>query len=447
MPRPIIGLITGTALLLGSFTTVSLTGEPIAPGAAVSSAPSQTEPHVKEVGEAVERFKRGDMEGAQSILETAAKKYPDLPPAQVVLAQLFSQTKQSSVVRGLLEMAVRQNPQDPEAYQILGELALHERRVTEASLLYERAAALLAKFDRSPKRKSLLQPRVCSGQAAVAEVYEDWAGAQKHLEAWLKLEPKSTAAMQRLAWALFQQRKADDALKLLRYAAQIDPEVLTPEAMLAGFYERFGDHANAKKWMTYALQKAPSDPKTRLVAANWALETNQYDVAQEHAAKAMQLDPKSRDAKMLRGVISLFQKDFKNAEVYFEAAHLHSPGYFPATNNLALALVEQPDETKKRRAMEYAQSNARQHPRVAEAASTYGWVLYRTGQTDQAEQVLTRAASMGNMTSDTAYYLARVYADKLRKDEAKQLLQSALKNPGLFSQRQEAQALLNELGK
>jgi tetratricopeptide (TPR) repeat protein len=150
---------------------------------------------------------------------------------------------------------------------------------------------------------------------------------------------------------------------------------------------------------------------------------------------------------VLRGVVALFQKDYEGAATFFEAAHLQSPSAFAASNNLALALCELKDEAKLRRALEYATTNARQYPKETEAASTYGWVLYKAGQIDAAEQALRQAASSGNISSDTAYYLAQVSVDRKRIDDAKQLLKAALNNQRPFSKRQEAQALLDKIGK
>ena len=66
--------------------------------------------------------------------------------------------------------------------------------------------------------------------------------AEKHLEAWLKLDPKSTAALQRLAQCLFQQKKVDEALAKLKEAAKIEPDRLTPEALVGQwFWARTGD--------------------------------------------------------------------------------------------------------------------------------------------------------------------------------------------------------------
>ncbi len=64
----------------------------------------------------------------------------------------------------------------------------------------------------------------------------------------------------------------------------------------------------------------------------------------------MQLEPKLLDAKILRGMVAIFQKDYATAERYFELAHLQSPRTFLASNDLALALIEQNDQAKKLRA-------------------------------------------------------------------------------------------------
>jgi Flp pilus assembly protein TadD len=150
------------------------------------------------------------------------------------------------------------------------------------------------------------------------------------------------------------------------------------------------------------------------------------------------------NAKILRGLVALFNKDFKTAEKYFEDAHLQSPGNFAAKNNLALALCEEKDAAKLNRALEYANDSYQQNPRNPETASTVGWVLYKAGFKDRAEQALRLAASSGNLSPDTAYYLAQVAYDNGNMDLAKGLLDAALKTVS-FSMRPEAQALSDKI--
>lgn len=403
-----------------------------------------------EMNDAVELFQKRDFEGARKLLQEAVKKNPDLPPADVIMAQLFSQVNMPGGVRSALERAAAEIPDDPEAFVIMGEIAMRERRITEATLLFEHAFRLMGAWQGSEKRRESLWPRLYGGLAGAAAARDKWDAAQKYLEAWLKLDPKSAPARQQLAQCLFQQKQPEAALAKLKEAAELEPEMLTPEAILAQFYARSGDQENARKWMVAALTAAPKDLKTRLVAAQWAWESGYLEEAEKQAAAAMQLDPKSLDALILRGIIALFRKDFKSAERYFESAHLQSPKNFAATNNLALALAEQEDESKRRRALDYAEANVRQYPKSSEALSTYGWVLFKLGRLEDAEKALRLAVSGGTFSADTAYYLARVLIERGRGADvrdARQLLESALASIGPFSQRQEAKTLLDQLKK
>jgi tetratricopeptide (TPR) repeat protein len=418
-------------------------------GIADSSAGAEKQPQMQEITEALARFKDRDIDGAVKSLEAAVKKNPELPPAYVILAQIYSQANMPQGIIQALEKAAQYTPDDPEAYVLLAQIALRDRRISEAELLLTKANGLLPKLDKNPKRKEALSPAVSSGLAQVYQAREDWATARKHIEQWLKLSPKNTQALQQLASVLFKQKDADGALAKLKEAKASDAKSLTPEAVLALYYQQAGDKDNAKKWMEKALTNAADDLNTQLVAAQLSLENGKLEEAQNRAAAALRIDANSLDAKIIRGLIALFQKDYKAAELYFEAAHLKSPGNFAASNNLALALAEQKDESKRRRALEFATTNVQAYQKTAnavEAASTYGWILYKLDQLDEADKALTAAVSTGQSFSpDTAYYMAVVANAKNRKEEAKTLLKAAAKSTSPFTMRQEATALLEQL--
>jgi tetratricopeptide (TPR) repeat protein len=447
-------------LLAGVFSTVSqLPAEPIGDSDSAnppeSSASPSASPEGKaaegeknpKIAEAVAQFKERNIENAVKLLKEAAEQDPDMPPAQIIIAQLFAQSNIAAGMRAFLDKAAFEVPEDPEAFIYLGDIAARERRITEADLLYTKAAALLDKFTKSPKRKESLQPRIFAGMANVAQAREDWAAAQKQLESLLALAPKNVAAMQQIAFCLFQQKQVDQALEKLREAAKVVPEMPIPELILAQFCQQTGDRDNAKKWLEAALAAAPKDIKVHLAIAQSSFEAGDFDAAKAEAEAAMKLDPKSFEAKVLRGTVAMFQKDSKAAEMYLESAHLQAPNEFTPGNALALTLVEQKDEKKKQRALKYAEENAQKFSKVPEALATYGWVLYKLGRVDEAERAIRSAASAGNLTATTAFYLARIAVDRGREAEARQLLEGALNTAGPFAQRQEAQALLEQLKK
>jgi tetratricopeptide (TPR) repeat protein len=404
-------------------------------------------PEAKDLTEAAKKFSASNFDGALKILQDMVKKYPDLPPPQVYMASFFSRVQSIAGMRGALEQAVIDAPNDPEPYILMGDVAVNEHRFTEARMLYKKAEELTASFQGSKKRKEQFSPRILSGEALIEEFLGNWALAQKLLEQCAQLDSKDARVFLRLGHVLFMLKNPTAALERLKEATKIDPEIGSPDVLLGQFYEQNDDHENAKKCMAEALRLSPKDIRIRYSVARWAFDTNQLQDAKTQVAEALKLDPKSVDALVLSGTIAMFLKDYPAAERFFETAHIQSPRNFAASNNLALVLAEQDDEAKRKRAMEFAQSNVQANPRSAMAASTYGWVCYKLGKIDDAEKALKAAISSGANMPDTAYYMAVVAYDRARESEAKEWLDVALKVQTPFANRQEAEALLEKLKK
>jgi Tfp pilus assembly protein PilF len=485
MKLPSMGLRVafGVLVVCGMLAATQVWAQPASMGALGTPLPAADE-KIPEVADAKARFMKLDFSGALDLLREAVKKNPDrLPPPQVIMFMWFGQANQGAAALASLERAVVEEPDDPQAYMILANIELQGGRVTAAGLLFEKAEALMGPFTKSPTRKKNLEPGIYAGLAAVAEsraigdedearAKQQWVSAEGNLREWLKLDPNNAMALQRLARALFKEgtlekqdrekakQKVNEAYERLKEAKKADPKVHNPAATMALFYQEEGDFKNAQKFMDYALspQVGADDLQTRLDAARWCLQTSllepgQLKKAEDHATKALQLDPTNPDGRVLRGVIALFQKEYETAERFFKVAFLDQPSNFPASNDLALALCEQ-DETKKRQALQYAERNAQLYnnsPEAAVAASTYGWVLYKNNRIADADNVLNRLLRSGaRLSEDTLYYAARVATDpslrdRRRPEEARQLLERAVASKRPFSMRPEAQRLLESL--
>ena len=432
------GVLAALLLLLA---TLSASGQPPS-SERVASPDALASPAL---GAAFERFKAMDYEGTLKALKPIVAENAELPPAPVILAQWFAQAGEPGQMRVALERAVAEEPNDPEAYVLLSDVALREGRLAEGELLSYRAYNLLEPFQRSQRRKNLLVPRVLSNLAAVCEAREDWPGARKYLQAWLAMEPEGVAAMQRLGQVLFRLGQPGEALARFRTAAKLDPNVLAPEMIMARLYQQADQPAKAAESLAAALRAGPNEIKTRLAAAQLDIEAGQYAEAQKQADAALKLNRDSLEGKHLKALSLLFQRDYAGAQEVADAAVKQAPASFTVSNNLAVILAEQNDQAKRLRALEYAQANLRQYPRQAEVYSTLGWVLFRLGRIDEAERALRMATSNGSISPDTGYFLARIAADQGRVAEARQLLQSALAGKAPFLLRKEAEELLEKV--
>jgi tetratricopeptide (TPR) repeat protein len=468
-------LATATLVLLGAWATPVLAQPVTSSGTKDTTSPPPNQNRYPEVQQAVNLLlsPARDLPGATKLLEGAAKKYPELPTAHVVLYQIFAQLNQPGAARAQLELAVKNNPSDPEAYILLGNIALQERRLFEGSKDFDTAKQVLGPYV-NKDRKPALEQQALSGIASLAEAREDWKEAENKLQDLLKLSPDepNLVARQRLARALFWQGFAKEAYEVLKKAKAIDKETaeknkareifLTPEAIMAQYYAQFEapKTENAKIWFDASLKQAPNDLATRQVVAVWALENGFVSFAKEQAVNALRIEdydaglvPEKQKYRgsnvghVLRGLVALWEKDWPEAEKDFQSVLLASPNDFVARNNIALALVEQDDPLKKQKALVYADNNRKDNPKSPDASSTLGWVYFRRGEFDLARLALDQAIQLagGLNNADTATYAAHILFHQGNEWQARELLDGILKADRPFSMKKEAKELFEKV--
>lgn len=239
---------------------------------------------------------------------------------------------------------MRANPGEPAPYVILGKFALRDRRLSEATMDFEKAKQLLAGYT-SPQGKEAAKQTMewdtQSGIARVAESREDWREAEPRLRDLLKVDPENLYTYQRLARALFQQGKVNEAYDMLKKGKQQDiasakknktrEQFLTPEAIMAQYYDQYDPTSgNAEVMFKRAIEAAPGDLPTRQVFAVWALEKGRLALAKEQAEAILKIDNGSNVGRELRGLVALREKDWPTAERYFQEVRLESPTDFVA---------------------------------------------------------------------------------------------------------------------
>lgn len=441
-----VALVAGAATLCwGSPARAQVTAQTLI-GKAVSDD-SQN----KEIANAIERFRTRDIDGCRAILERARSNNAKLPPPGVMMATLWLSVNQPGPARAELEGTAVNFAGDPEPYLMLGDLAFQDRRITDAAVLFEKATALGAGFTENAKRKRDFDIRSHAGNAAVAEARRQWDIAQKHLQAWLELDPDNASGHQRMGIVLFQLGKEQEALARFREARKLDDKAVQPELALARLYDEAKKRDVAKRLIEQAIKAVPTDTGVLLAAAQWYLGQNDLETAKNTADSALKIDPKSLEGKIVRGAIARVARDYKTAEKYFNEAHVQSPGNFPASNSLALVLVESDDSAALQRATEMAEANVAMYrdnsPLQVNALTTLAWVYYRRGRREDAEKILDQIARNNALTTDGAYYVARMLADRGEKDRARKILDEVLASEPMFATRPDAADLLAKLKK
>jgi Tfp pilus assembly protein PilF len=165
-------------------------------------------------------------------------------------------------------------------------------------------------------------------------------------------------------------------------------------------------------------------------------------------AEARKVAPQSLNVMIFSGVAAQMNNKMKPAEDYFMDALRIAPANGDVLNQLALLLIEQNEDEKRQRALQFAGISSRLNNQSADAQVTLAWVLYQLGRLGDANAALNNAFQLGNLTPDSNYLVAKMFAER-NPDGAKQLLRDALaaETQGLFVNRREAEALLDTLNK
>ena len=423
----------------------------------LANSVEQVGPQHREVGDAIEQFKKGQLLEARNLLESAKSKDPQLPPAGVLLAQLLYAANQPALARAELERVVRDVPKDPESYLLFGEIAFQQRRFADAELAFTKAGELTQQGSMSTKRKNSMVLRSLSGLAGVAEVREQWPLAERYLKQIARAKTDDVNNTNRLARSLFRQDenldgkgKETEAYDLLKALWSKDNSVRRPEITMGAMYQEAGNKAMAAKLMKLASTRDTQGAETQLAVARWALESGDLELAKTCSDRAVSVAKGSIEAKLVAGLVARYQNDFDRARRALESAHLQSPSNLAAILQLAVVMIENDSPAAQRAALEYSRIARLIYPDLSdaagrEAAVTSAYVLFRQSRVAEAQRLLQQALTGGTVSAESSYYAARVL-NQANRDFAKKLLQSALKNDRQFPNRVEAEKLLTSLG-
>jgi len=414
----------------------------------IGDSVSNPGPRYSDVDEAIKRFNNRDPLGAQQFLEAAVRKNPNLPPVDLLLAKMYFLSGDSASGLGSLEKTATDHPDDPEPYLILADQAVSAGQTIQAEALYEKALQLIDRFEGNNKRKRNFIIRARNGRSLVAERRKNWQTATNDLTALLKVDPDNAAAHFRLGRALFMQKKFREGNAEFVKAHDLDKKLPDPNVSAALLYEQLGMRSEAKTAFETAVKANRDDAKTLAAYAQWLLQTGDVARAEQALAAARRVAPENLEVLILSGVAARMSKKMKPAEDYFVAALRLSPSNAAVINQLALLLVEQPDEAKRQRAVDFARINATLQPNSGESNITLAWVLYQVGRTRDAEAALRKGLAARNLSPDSNYLVAKILAEQKRPDVAKQFLAAALADTGssLSVLHEDAEALKKQLG-
>ena len=417
----------------------------------IGDAVSLSNQEYPEVEKAIQRFRNNDAEGTIEFLKNANKKYPKLPPHQVIFAKMNMLLRNPQAMRvGMfwLERAVTEIPDDPEPYLIMADQAFNSQRTTEAQALFELADPLVEKYDANTKRKQKFQVRILAGRAAVAQRRAQWETAKEWLQRWAETDPESAVVHQRLGSVLFNLEQPKEALASFTKARELDTNntIAHPYVSLGQLFTAKNDVDKARKSFERAYNEDKADEKTVQAYVNWLIAQDDLEQAHTVIKSLREQKPALQSALMLDGILNVMQGNREAAIKTMTEILSLDPSNSRATDLLALLLIESDDEADKEKALRYAQVNAQRFADNSQVNVTQGWVLYRLGRGNEAQQFLSKV-QRNTLTPDAYFLLSKMMVENGNKDQAIKALEAIINNkkPALFIFRRDAEKLLTEL--
>jgi tetratricopeptide (TPR) repeat protein len=240
----------------------------------------------------------GDLPAARTHLEQAVAANPESFAARYNLGQVLGQLNDPEAAKDQLEKAIELGAPEPEVHLELAKAlrALGETQAaTDQLKLYQNG--LKRQHDRA-----LAASKTAQGDKALDA--QDAQQAAAFYRDALEATPDDAQLNYKLAVALDLAGDLPAERTALEKAIQINPNLAVAQNQLGFLDSKSGDSAEAERHFREAVRAAPQFTEAWVnLAATLGLESR-FPEAEQAVASALQLDPKNRQALLLRDTLA-----------------------------------------------------------------------------------------------------------------------------------------------
>lgn len=388
----------------------------------------------------------GNPDQARTYFEQAAKAAPDNASPLASLGNLALSQEQPDNARSYFTRAIKLQPDSQQALR--GLAAVMEREELTALMVEIQAeqpnaigprlimlesaliggnrseadkltAGLLEREDEnSPAPAENLVAAVYHGIATQLAQRGKTDEATDILTRGRILFPDSEQIGLQAAVLAFADGQSKEAREILSDVKQRHPDSAAPFFVEARYFEQQKDFEQAADMYQLALAKRRS-PDIEVSYAQALTRDGQETKALESLKAAQERFPNSEP--LLVNLAILQQQSGNTAEASQTYARLIqvAPNNVVALNNLAWIYHENGDDRAielARRAYELSRDNGA-------VADTYGWILFKAGETKKSLPILEKALELKPDSQEIAMHLAEVYRASGRDSDAKRILE------------------------
>ena len=433
------------------------------------------------------RREQGDVKEAADLLQQSIESEPRHQRARLLLATLYEELGEfdhaAAVYREALDMA----PRDPKMLQQLATSLAQAGRMEEAAVEFERVLemeperaealfglALVRRDLRQPDRAEALlngllrlNPQHISGRFALAGVYEDkreYRSAIEELKNLLSLPQDSypvgrrTEFLVHLGFAHQSLEESPEAVAAFDKARDLMTEDPRFEAYVVQAYLAADDPASAAEASKQALARFPGDSRLQILkaqvlyeegheeqglkllldlqgaspddemltgaVANYLHSAQRFEEAESYLENAIDRMPENERLLFQLGAVLERQGKVDAAETAFTGVLALSPESAGALNYLGYMLADR--AVRLEESLEYIQQAVALDPYNGAYLDSLGWVYFRLGRLELAEENLLKAIERLRTTGVVYDHLGDLYYRKGDRDEAVRFWRKAM---------------------
>jgi tetratricopeptide (TPR) repeat protein len=370
---------------------------------------------------------------AEETMRRAVEANPKDASVRLDFAQLLSQLGKAEQAKPLLAELVKQQPDNIAALDAQFRVGMMTKDLVIAK---SAADGLVA-----------TRPTIAAGylyQGMIAEAEKRADDALRLYTRATELQPEAPDAMQAQARMLVALRRLPDALKHLDELIARFPKSSVAPSVKGELLMAAGRASEAQNAFKIAIERTPKwwPPYRALAQAQLALKESDAAVATLRNGQSLVEQPDTLGSD-LGSLLERLGKPDEAIRQYEEVVR-RSPQSEVAANNLAMLLATyKSDGGSLDRAKDLAS-------RFADSSNpafldTYGWVLYKRGETAAAVPVLERVVAKSPDAPLARYHLGMAQSKAGSTADARDNLTKAVKSGAKFSGLDEAKATLEKL--
>src|SRR5262249_38400065 len=406
---------------------------------------------------------KGDTKKAVEVLERLDQTNPDVPFLKYTLARAYLQNNTMNQAAVVLDQAVSINPNYDDAVLLLAQINAATGHGDKA----------IEPLNRLLQRR----PDLKNAELILAAAYgslDRFDDAAAVLENQAQLAPNDPQLQIMLGLTHRQVKRYDEARQAFEKAAQLAPDNLQPIELLieVDLLEKRFDAARQR--IRSQFEKNPNLPAAHFFEGKILVAEGKWDAAEAELQRTLELDPNfvagvemlarsyvvrnklpqavdqlqallsetpnNKAALLTLALVYERMKDYPKARDVYEKLLTTQPNFVPALNNLAYLYTEHLNNLDK--AYELASKARQLQGQDASIGDTFGWILYKRGDYQQALPILQESAQKAGDHPEIQFHLGMTAYMMGQTDLAKAAFKKALSATEDFPDKDESKRRL-----